>query len=127
MKTTLFIALFLIAFGLGAQPAKEYFQKGIDMHKQQDYKAAIHDYNKAIKADADFTEAYYNRGSSFEKLKHLESALESYKKAYELNPEISYLLGIKQQVKLSLCDWSNLEETLNLCALGITSQKQMAH
>ena len=49
MKSTLFIALFLIAFGLGAQPAKEYFQKGIDMHKQQDYKAAIHDYNKAIK------------------------------------------------------------------------------
>ena len=107
--------------------SEAYSNRGIVFKQFKLFIEAVANFDIAIALNPNLAEAYYNRGSSLEKLKQLESALESYEKAYDLNPEIDYLLGIKQQVKLSLCDWSNLEETLGICAVGITSQKQIAH
>jgi predicted O-linked N-acetylglucosamine transferase (SPINDLY family) len=72
-------------------------------------------------------EAYYNRGLSLEKLKQLESALESYNKAHVLNPNIDFLLGIQQQIKLALCDWENLKEAIENCIAGINLHKPVTH
>ena len=107
--------------------AEPYCNKAISLHELKNYQAAIVSFDKAISLKPDLTEAHYNRGSSLEKLKELESALESYEKAYELNPEIDYLLGIMQQAKLSLCDWSNLDETLQIFSSGISLQKPIVH
>jgi protein O-GlcNAc transferase len=106
--------------------AEPYCNKAISLYELSKYHGALENYNMALRLKSDYAEAHYNRGACLEKLKQLEAALESYERAYELNPQIDYLLGIKLQLKLSLCDWSNLQETLDLCALEINAQKPVA-
>jgi predicted O-linked N-acetylglucosamine transferase (SPINDLY family) len=126
-KFDLALKCFNKAIELNQDYSEAHSNRGVILKHLKLFDEALASFNIAIALNPNLAEAHYNRGSSLEKLKQLEAALESYEKAYELNPEIDYLLGIKQQVKLSLCDWSSLEETLNLCAVGITSQKQRAH
>jgi predicted O-linked N-acetylglucosamine transferase (SPINDLY family) len=106
--------------------AEPYCNKAISLYELSKYHVALENCNMALHLKSDYAEAHYNRGACLEKLKQLEAALESYERAYELNPQIDYLLGIKLQLKLSLCDWSNLQETLALCAVGINAQKPIA-
>jgi predicted O-linked N-acetylglucosamine transferase (SPINDLY family) len=107
--------------------AELHCNKAICLHELKNYQAAIASFDTALALNPNFAEAHYNRGSSLEKLKELGSALESYEKAYELNPEIAFLLGIMQQAKLTLCDWSNLDSTLQIVSSGINLQKPIAH
>ena len=115
------------ALELNPDYSEAHCNKGVVLKELNLFEEAIVSFDKAISLKPDLTEAHYNRGSSLEKLKELESALESYEKAYELNPEIDYLLGIMQQAKLSLCDWSNLDETLQIVSSGISLQKPIVH
>ena len=115
------------ALELNPDYSEAHCNKGVVLKELNLFEEAIFSFDKAISLKPDLTEAHYNRGSSLEKLKELESALESYEKAYELNPEIDYLLGIMQQAKLSLCDWSNLDETLQIVSSGINLQKPIVH
>jgi predicted O-linked N-acetylglucosamine transferase (SPINDLY family) len=115
------------AIKLNPEYSQAHSNWGVVLKQLKLFTEALASFDIAIALRPDLAEAHYNRGTCSEKLKQLESALESYERAYELNPEIDYLLGIKQQVKLSLCDWSNLKETLDLCVVGVTSQKKIAH
>ena len=83
LLTTFAIICSLTAFG---QTAQEHFDNGFEKHKQQDYKGAIKDYDKAIKADNKFVSAYYNRGTCELGLKDFNSALKDFNKSIELDP-----------------------------------------
>ena len=115
------------AIFLNPVPPEAYCNKAIALYELRQYLVAIENFDIALNINPDYAEAHFNRGSSLEKLKQLDAALESYERAYALNPEIAYLLGIKQQVKLSLCEWRGLDESLGVCAMGITAQKPIAH
>ena len=114
------------AIQLNPEYSEAYSNRGVVLKNLTQFAEAVASFDTAISLKPELSEAHYNRGASLEKLNQLEAALESYEKAFELNPEIDYLLGIKLQLKLSLCDWSNLEETLALCAVGINAQKPIA-
>ena len=58
--TALALICSLTAFG---QTSQKYLQNGITKHKQQDFKGAIKDYDKAIKEDKSNKDAYFNRGT----------------------------------------------------------------
>jgi predicted O-linked N-acetylglucosamine transferase (SPINDLY family) len=115
------------ALELNPDYSEAYCNRGVVLKELNLFEEAIFSFDKAINLKPDLAEAHYNRGSSLEKLKQLEAALESYERAYELNPEIDYLLGIKQQVKLTLCDWADLSQTLDRFVHGINLQKPIAH
>ncbi len=115
------------AIELNPDFSEAYSNRGVVLKQLNHLDAAVADFDMAIGLNPNLTEAHYNRGSSLEKLKELEAALESYERAYELNPDIDYLLGIKQQVKLSLCDWTDLSQTLDRFVHGINLQKPIAH
>lgn len=74
----------LTAFG---QTSEEHLQNGIAKHTQQDFKGAIKDYDKAIKADKNNKNAYYNRGTCELALKDFKAALQDFSKTVELDPE----------------------------------------
>lgn len=68
------------------QSSQEHFQNGISKHKQEDYKGAIKDYDKAIKEDNTNKDAYYNRGTCEFALKDYKSALSDFNKTISLDP-----------------------------------------
>ena len=111
------------AIQLNPEYIEAYSNRGVVLNKLTLFVEALASFDMAISLMPELSEAHFNKGASLEKLNQLEAALESYEKAFELNPEIGYLIGIKLQLKLLICDWSNLEETLALCAVGINAQK----
>jgi tetratricopeptide (TPR) repeat protein len=82
--TTIAISCSLVSF---AQTSQEHFQNGIKKHTAQDYKGAIKDYDKAIKEDKAYTDAYFNRGTCELGLKDFKSAMADFTKAIELDPK----------------------------------------
>lgn len=79
---------FLIFFTLTvfAQTTEEHFKNGITNQNKQDFKAAIKDYDKAIKSDANYVEAYFNRGTCALAIEDLKSAMLDFNKTIELDP-----------------------------------------
>ncbi|MEM6263920.1 MAG: tetratricopeptide repeat protein [Bacteroidota bacterium] len=80
--TTLLLTITLAAFG---QTAQEHLENGIDKHNKQDFKGALKDYNKAIKADDKLPEAYFNRGTVKLATNDLKGALTDFDKAISLD------------------------------------------
>lgn len=51
MKGILTVLLLIFTLTIYGQTAEEYLEKGIEKHEKQDFKGAIKEYSKAIKAD----------------------------------------------------------------------------
>src|SRR5687768_16998594 len=87
MKPTLAIILTLVCLTASGQTAQGYLKIGIQKHKQQDFKGAIKDYNKAINANKELKEAYFNRGTCELALKDFKGAMSDFSKTIELDPQ----------------------------------------
>ncbi len=83
--TLLAIICSLTAFG---QTSQEHLQNGVEKHKQQDFKGAIKDYDKAIKEDKTNKDAFFNRGTCELALKDFKSAMTDFNKTIELDPKL---------------------------------------
>jgi tetratricopeptide (TPR) repeat protein len=86
MRSSLTIILITLCAGAFAQKAQQYLQSGLEKHKNQDYKGAIKDYDKAIAADKNLTEAYFNRGTCALALKDFKTAMADFNKTLALDP-----------------------------------------
>jgi OmpA-OmpF porin, OOP family len=85
--------LLLALFGLYCSPPeKEFFERGTNKYKSGNLKAAIQDFNKAIKYNPNFTEAFNSRGLAKYSLGDYKGAIQDYKKALQLNPNDSSVL-----------------------------------
>src|SRR5215813_2379117 len=73
---------------------------------------ALASYDKAIALKPDFAVAHNNRGNALMDLNRLGEALASYEKAVVLKPDIEFLYGSLIDVKMEICDWSNLESQI---------------
>src|SRR6478609_11062260 len=85
MKKYFFLSLLIISTSTFGQSAKDYLQAGIEKHKQHDYKGAIDEYSKAIKADKDYRDAYFNRGTCELALKDLKAAMNDLNKTISID------------------------------------------
>jgi tetratricopeptide (TPR) repeat protein len=84
LLTTIAIICSLTAFG---QTAQENYDKGNEKVNSQDFAGSIKDFDKAIKLDAKYTDAYYNRATSKMYVKDYKGAISDYNKAIELKPD----------------------------------------
>jgi tetratricopeptide (TPR) repeat protein len=89
MKKTLSTLLFFCTIAVFGQTSDEHLQNGLSKHKQQDYKGAIKDYDKAIKADKNNKDAFYNRGTCALALNDFKAAMSDFTKTIELAPSFS--------------------------------------
>lgn len=87
MKVTIATIAIFCSLTVFGQTSNEHLENGIAKHKQQDFKGAIKDYDKAIKADKDNLDAYYNRGTCKLALKDFKSAMTDFSKTIELDPK----------------------------------------
>jgi predicted O-linked N-acetylglucosamine transferase (SPINDLY family) len=108
------ILIFDKAVSLKPNYYQAYSNRGNALLELKQFDAAIASYDKAISLRPDFAEAYYNRGAALKELKQLDSAIESYDKAFSLKPDHPYLLGMRQHLKMLICDWEGFESNIQL-------------
>ena len=72
-------------------------------------------YDKAISIDAGLAEAWLGRGKLLITLKRHDEALAAYDRAVAVKPDLKYAKGDRLHVKLTLSDWTDLDnETIDL-------------
>jgi protein O-GlcNAc transferase len=88
---------------------------------------ALASYDKAIALKPDYAEAYNNRGNALKGLKRHEEALASYDIAIALKPDIEFLYGNLIFMKMTVCDWSNLETQIGQLVHKIDHAEKVSH
>lgn len=111
LLTTIAIITSLSAFG---QTAQDFYNKGVKKSNSQDFAGSIKDYNKAIKLDSKYTDAYYNRGTSRMYMKDYKGALADFDKAIELRPDFLNAYKNRGVVKLKLNDMKGAIKDLDV-------------
>jgi tetratricopeptide (TPR) repeat protein len=84
LLTTILIIGTLTAFG---QTAQDNYNKGNEKADSKDFVGSIKDYDKAIKLNPKYTDAYYNRATSKIYIKDYKGAIADYNRAIELRPD----------------------------------------
>lgn len=77
--------------------AADAYNKALDYYVSGDSKKAVKYFEKSVKEDPEFADAYYNLGSLYRYLEDLEQAEGAFKKYLSLNPKdtsVNYELGL---------------------------------
>lgn len=68
------------------EKALEYYNKGLDAVKEENYKKAISYFKKAVKEDPQFAFAWDNLGINYRRLNDYDKAIECYKNSLDIDP-----------------------------------------
>ena len=68
------------------EKAWEYYNKGLDAVKEENYKKAISYFKKAVKEDPQFAFAWDNLGINYRRLNDYDKAIECYKNSLDIDP-----------------------------------------
>jgi tetratricopeptide (TPR) repeat protein len=68
------------------EEAIEFYSKGLEETKKENYKKAIEYYKKAVNVDPEFAYAWDNMGINYRRLDNYDKAIECYKKSLEIDP-----------------------------------------
>ena len=71
------------------QKANVYFKKGESYQNRGQYGKAARQYEKAVKSQSDYAEAYSNLGFCYRKQGQFDQAITKYKRAIELKPNLA--------------------------------------
>jgi tetratricopeptide (TPR) repeat protein len=100
----IFLSLFIInlnAYGAGTSstPSKSaselrkeanvFFNKGVQLQESGKYKEAAREYEKVLKIDSKYAEAWSNLGYTLRKRGKFDRAVKAYKKAIKLDPNLA--------------------------------------
>jgi tetratricopeptide (TPR) repeat protein len=102
MKKKLTFLAIICTMTIFGQTSEEHFQNGISKHRKEDYKGAIKEYDKSIKADKSNKDAYFNRGNCELALKDYKSATADFNKTIELDPNFAKAYYSRATVLVSL-------------------------
>jgi tetratricopeptide (TPR) repeat protein len=103
LRITLATLITLVSVSLCCgQTAEDYFRKGNEKSRLNDYQGAIAYYNKSIELDPNVAEPYFNRGVNKQNLEDYRGAIADYNKVIELDPEYAEAYHNRGLNKLSL-------------------------
>ncbi|MGB9869822.1 tetratricopeptide repeat protein, partial [Methanothermobacter sp.] len=66
---------------------KDLFNIGFCFSKNKEHQKALEQYNKALKINPKYAEAWNNKGAALKELKRYKEALKCYEKVTQLDPE----------------------------------------
>ena len=101
--------------------------KGSALLELKRYEEAVTHYDKALNLNPHLAEAWSNKGNALEYLKQYEAAVTNYEKALNLNPEVNWGLGTVVHLKMKMCSWDNLLESIEKLQSKLQSNKKNAH
>ena len=87
--------------------AEAHYNRGITLQELRRLDEALDSYERALKIKPDYAEACNNRGVTLQELKRLDEALDSFERALRIKPDHAFLPGMRLDVKMHLCDWSD--------------------
>lgn len=99
-----------------------YYNRGNAYQDMKQLSSAVTDYDMAIMLKPDYVQAHFNKGNALRELKRLDEAVASYDNAYRLNPHLPYLLGMRMNTRMMMCDWRNFDADLNELIAGLDRQ-----
>ncbi len=102
--------------------ASAYYNRGNAYQDLKQLTSAIADYDMALMLKPDYAQAYFNKGNALRELKRLDEAVVSYDNAYRLNPHLPYLLGMRMNTRMMMCDWQNFDADLKELIDGLDHQ-----
>jgi predicted O-linked N-acetylglucosamine transferase (SPINDLY family) len=97
------------AVGLRSDYAEAHFNRGNVLQGLGRFQAAVDSYDRAIALKPDFAEGFHARGLSLTSLRELPAAIASYDRAFALKPDLKYLIGLRRDAKMRICDWGDLD------------------
>jgi len=96
-----------------------YLNRGDVLHSLKRRGAALASYESAIAQRAGYAKAYLNRGNVLRELKQLDAASASYDRAFEIDPGLEYLQGMRRYTRMQLSDWEGMDGDLAAIAARI--------
>ena len=84
---------------------EEYFNRGIEKYKSEDYYGAISDFTYAIELKPDYADAYLYMGMAKNELNDFGGALLDTAESIELNPELGFAHYIRGRLLLDLGEY----------------------
>jgi predicted O-linked N-acetylglucosamine transferase (SPINDLY family) len=100
------------ALNLNPNYSEAWCNKAGALFELKRYEEALLHYDKALKLNIDFPEAWANKGQTLHSLKRHREAIEHIDKAISLKSDIDWLDGDLLHIKMSICDWSDLSNSL---------------
>ncbi len=100
-----------------------FFHKANSYFILRDYTLSLEFFNNALSIDPSSAEVLLLRGDLFNEIGMVHESLDSYKLAFDLDPNLNFLLGTLFHQKMKLCDWSSFDELFNLCCLNVDLQR----
>jgi predicted O-linked N-acetylglucosamine transferase (SPINDLY family) len=111
------------AIALKSDYVEAYINRGNVLQELRRDEAAVASYDRAIELAPIYAEAFEGRGSSLLKLRRIESAIASYDQAIALKPNHKYLLGVRRNAKMQVCDWDDIASDLERLAEGLRAYR----
>jgi tetratricopeptide (TPR) repeat protein len=100
-----------------SKEAMKYYDAAIDKDKAEDYKGAIKLYEKALKEDPKFAEAYDNMALCYRRLGDFKNAIENYKKSIEVYPQgamahtnLGVIYGIEKKYEEAIAEYQIVQK-----------------
>jgi tetratricopeptide (TPR) repeat protein len=75
------------AIGINPNHADALNNKGLALHKLENYEEAIKCFDKAINIDRNYANAFYNKANTLDILEKYQEAIECYDKVLEIRPD----------------------------------------
>ena len=86
MKQLIFLVFLISGLFVNAQNAKELFKNGNKLYTEQQYEAAIEQYEAIESKGLESAELYYNLGNCYYKLNKIAPSIYYYEKALKIDP-----------------------------------------
>jgi tetratricopeptide (TPR) repeat protein len=102
------------ALKIDSQHAETYKNLGIIFLKMDRVDESLKYVEKALSLNPDYAEGHSMRGRILSEFNNLDESLLSFNRAHQINPNLYFTLSNILQTKMRLCDWSNLQELLDI-------------
>lgn len=113
------------ALSLKPDYAQALLNKGAVFKNVKRYKDAITLADQALIIDPKMALAWSNKGATLYELKQYDEAIIHYEKAISLRPDIDWAYGDLVHTKMKVCNWSNLEDSLEIISKNIIENKKI--
>lgn len=112
------------ALKIDSQHAETYKNLGIIFLKMDRVDESLKYVEKALSLNPDYAEGHSMRGRILSEFNNLDESLLSFNRAHQINPNLYFTLSNILQTKMRLCDWSNLQELLDVLQSRVNNNEK---
>jgi predicted O-linked N-acetylglucosamine transferase (SPINDLY family) len=106
--------------------AAAYFHRGGVFASLRQDENAIADFDRTLALDPTHADACESRAYAYVRMRRYAEAVASCDHAFALKPDCAFLAGIRQNAKMNLCDWRDLDADLRDLARGVVGGSKVS-